>query len=222
MKNLSGDQTKVQAKRSGAGVLISAVLILTTAEVLSACIFKTKQPPGKSPQPTKTPSATPAPLSPTSTPDPTANWKTYSNQKYKFEIKYPQDWTSEIDTSVLEEGDLFSVTILGKTQKPQTEFYDGAQLTVGIPVKTDQDLKTWVQDNYSTENIHGEPNQFSIETIGQLTFQKVYTCGLGCFTYYNVKNNDLVYRIVAFAEGPDKAKYEQTLSKMLSSFKFLP
>ncbi|OGY18962.1 MAG: hypothetical protein A2784_02420 [Candidatus Chisholmbacteria bacterium RIFCSPHIGHO2_01_FULL_48_12] len=29
---------------------------------------------------------------PTSTPDPTANWKTYTNNQYKFVFKHPNDW----------------------------------------------------------------------------------------------------------------------------------
>lgn len=32
---------------------------------------------------------------PTPTPDPTANWKTYTNEKYHFEFKYPPNWMEE-------------------------------------------------------------------------------------------------------------------------------
>jgi len=38
------------------------------------------------------PEVRPIEASPTSIPDETANWKTYSNQKYGFEFKYPQNF----------------------------------------------------------------------------------------------------------------------------------
>lgn len=41
--------------------------------------------PGSQPTPTSMVVATP-------TPDPTADWKTYTNTKYGYSIKYPEDW----------------------------------------------------------------------------------------------------------------------------------
>jgi hypothetical protein len=41
------------------------------------------------------PTPTSVPKSPTPTPDPTANWKTYSNKEYGFEIKYPNTWSQK-------------------------------------------------------------------------------------------------------------------------------
>jgi hypothetical protein len=41
------------------------------------------------------PSAIP---SPSITPDPTANWKTYNNSSLGFEVKYPADFTTKVDS----------------------------------------------------------------------------------------------------------------------------
>ncbi|MGI5825878.1 MAG: hypothetical protein ACOX50_00520 [Patescibacteria group bacterium] len=38
-------------------------------------------------------SPTPEVLEPTPTPDPIADWRTYTNEKYDFSIKYPSSWT---------------------------------------------------------------------------------------------------------------------------------
>ncbi len=163
---------------------------------------------------TETPPATP-------TPDPTAEWKTYRNDEYGFEIKYPAEWLVREDTHALKEGDLFWAIIIGETQRQNTELYDGAQIVIDMPIRTEEDIKSWVKNYYLEENISGEPNYFSEETIGGLVFQKVYTCGLGCSTYYNLKNNDLVFRLMTSARGPKKEIYQQTLQTILSTFKFL-
>ncbi|HUS59959.1 MAG TPA: PsbP-related protein [Nevskiaceae bacterium] len=55
--------------------------------VFGAYKFGQKQiQPGPQPTPTPVVEATP-------TPDPTANWKTYTNTKYGYSIKYPEDWS---------------------------------------------------------------------------------------------------------------------------------
>lgn len=44
---------------------------------------------------------TPTPSSTfTSLPDPTASWKTYRNEQYGFEFKYPDDWTVEVASNI--------------------------------------------------------------------------------------------------------------------------
>lgn len=135
-------------------------------------------------------------------------------------IKYPRDWITEDNTQVFSEGDLFSVKIIGKSQKTSTELYDDAGLTIGVPIETNKDLLTWVKEYYPIKNINDKPNVFTEEKIGLLHFQKVYTCGLGCFTYYNIKHNNNVYKIMIFAEGPNKSNYLTILNLMLSTFKF--
>lgn len=208
----------------------TVLILVFSLALVGGLIFAGYKFKGRQTQPTSQPkpSVTIAPTlvaTPTlrSTPasDSTADWSIYTNEEYGFEIKHPNEWILESDTRVFKEGDLFSIKIIGETQKIQTEFYDGAGLTIGVPVKTDKDIKTWVKDYYPAKNVNDEPNEFSEETVGPLTFQKFYTCGLGCFTYYNVKKNDNVYRLMAFAAGPDQARYRQTLLQALSTFKFL-
>lgn len=167
------------------------------------------------------PTAVPTISQPTPTLDQTTGWKTYIDTKFGYSIKYPSEWLFNTETRSFREGDIFSVSIVGKDQKKDTEFYDGASLTIGEPIKTEKDIRTWVKEYYPVNNLDDEPNIFSEETIASLSFQKFFTCGLGCFTYYNIKHNGYVYRIVIFADGPDKIKYEQILSQILSTFKFL-
>lgn len=51
---------------------------------------------GAKSQPAPTPQPTPlAVVQPTPTPDPTADWKTYTNKKYNYLMKYPQNWSLE-------------------------------------------------------------------------------------------------------------------------------
>jgi len=47
-----------------------------------------------------TPTSSPLTL-PTSTPDPTTNWKTYTDTKYGFSMKYPEDWEFKPCTDIL-------------------------------------------------------------------------------------------------------------------------
>lgn len=229
-EQITADLTPLPKSGKGKSWSKTVLILVFSLALVGGLIFAGYKFKGRQTQPTSQlkPSVTIAPTlvaTPTlkSTPasDSTAGWSIYTNEEYEFEVKHPNEWILESDTRVFKEGDLFSMKIVGKTQKTQTEFYDGAGLTIGVPVKTDKDTKTWVKDYYPAKNVNDEPNEFSEETIGALTFQKVYTCGLGCFTYYNVKKNGNVYRLMVFAAGPDQTRHHQTLLQALSTFKFL-
>jgi hypothetical protein len=63
------------------GGIILVILLTGTAYVLSQQESKKTKPPTKQPV-----------SKPTPTPDPTADWKTYTNTKYGYSLKYPQKW----------------------------------------------------------------------------------------------------------------------------------
>lgn len=220
---------KKQSKLSRIPVYAIASLILFALGAFGFWAYQEKlvKKPTASPTPTTTPSAIPTPKPtpmPTSTPEPTipADWQIYLNEEYGFEISYPDNWTINKDSYAFKEGgDLFSIYILGKTQKKDTELYDGASLTIGHPLKIAEDVETWVKEYYGEKNIDGEPNEFSQEIINELVFQKVFICGLGCSTYYNTKKDNYVYRLIVSVVGLDEKKYKQTGDQILSTFKFI-
>ena len=61
--------------------------------------------------------------------------ETYTDPKYGIEFDYPADWEQNSGTQIFENGDIITVEKSGGSQKPQTDFYDGARFTVGVPVK---------------------------------------------------------------------------------------
>jgi hypothetical protein len=106
MENLSESQIAIRGQQSVSplrqiasacqnnwwkiGFLVTVALFLATAGVLGFYVFKARE--GKmAPQPTQAPTSIPT-LVPTPTPDPTANWETYRNQEYGFEVRYPLEF----------------------------------------------------------------------------------------------------------------------------------
>lgn len=82
----------------------SVVLLLIITVVLVAFKFiKTKKVTAPQPTPTALTQTTPSP-----TLDPTANWKTYTNNTYGFSFKYPSDWdiTEQTDSAGKKIGNL--------------------------------------------------------------------------------------------------------------------
>ncbi len=79
--------------------IIIAVLVVLVAGVGYFAFVKKSAPVAYQ---TPTPTVTTTVIKTTSpTVDPTANWKTYSNQTYGYEVKYPNNWkVSETDSQV--------------------------------------------------------------------------------------------------------------------------
>src|SRR3989344_572885 len=82
-------------KGSAPIIIIALITIFLLGIGATAAYFKLYQ------KPTPLPQSSPDALSeiqspqPTTTPNDTANWKTYTNNKYKYSLKYPTNWNIE-------------------------------------------------------------------------------------------------------------------------------
>ena len=80
-----------------------------------------------------------------------------------------------------------------------------------VPLTTADDLDTWVK-NQTTVN-----DKISDTTIKGRVFKKVYTCGLGCYTYYYALSDGKIYGINIFTEGSKKAEYQAVIDQMFKT-----
>ncbi len=143
-------------------------------------------------------------------------YSVYQSLVFGFSIDYPTTWEVKQDTQVFENGDAVAFRKTGPGQKVQTELTDGAQVVVSQPFSINVDLAVWVKESYPNTSV------FSQNTISGRTYQKVYTCDLGCMTFYYTLINGKVYGVATFAEGPDSDKmvYENAIVYMLNSLQF--
>jgi len=127
-------------------ILLIILLLLAGAGLIFVgykYVYKSNNPKTITPSayPVETPGSggtiTPAPY-PLETIDPTANWKTYTNEKYQFEIKYPKNYQVLTDKNNLY-GWPNAVALI----------YDGGQ-SYDIPVEVWDSEKAY-QDKYKTQ-----------------------------------------------------------------------
>lgn len=149
----------------------------------------------------------------------TSDWKLYKNTN--FEIKYPNNWSLVENTKTLfENGETVTFSIVGKTQKQNTELYDAAYLAISKPIYMQKDLQSYLQERYGKEDVNGYLVEYSEEIINGISYQKVFSCGLGCFNRYFTKRGDNIFGFILYFSGPDREIHEQNLVNMLHTFKF--
>lgn len=145
---------------------------------------------------------------------PSKGYLVYQDPTYQFSIEYPGTWEIRKDTQVFENGDAIAFRKTGPTQKEHTELTDGAQVAISKPFSISKDLSTWVREYYDRYS------EFSKNTLGGRTYQKVYSCGHSCMTYYYTIQNDKVFGIATFAQGTEKMVYDNAVVYMLKSLQF--
>lgn len=149
-------------------------------------------------------------------PIPTKEWLNFKSKTAGIKFDYPSGWTRKEDSQNFPEGDLFTIVAIGQTQRTQTELYDGVSFAVMKPVKFSENLSEWLEKRYSNSSEGNKP-EISKVTFGGKIYEKIYVCGLGCFTYYHTVQNGKLYGFVVNAVGPHAATYEQNVSKIMSS-----
>ncbi len=149
-------------------------------------------------------------------------WKNFSSIEYSISFDYPSGWEVVENSQNFQNGDIFALSVIGQTQRTQTELYDGASFAVMKPLNTNETLSQWVRTNYSGSGMGPDrPPQFDSASFAGITYEKVYVCGLGCFTYFHTKQNNMIYGFVYLAEGPHAPEYESVINRIMSSVKFI-
>lgn len=171
----------------------------------------------------------------TPTPDPTANWKTYINQDYKFLIKYPNDWTPY-------------TCIRNETQKENNEvscennvftlmqndllFIEFTSTDGSFKLLVSKDLPIFSPSSSSNENntssmAGATSNIVNLPdvNIGGVISKKTSATGpASVTTFITTRNNNLIYNFSMSEIYWDKnagQKINKIYEKILASFKFL-
>lgn len=145
------------------------------------------------------------------TPDPTADWKTYKNEKYGFEMKYPSDFKISDTYDFLHTG---NPTFLLKDKKSEL-FSWSINVESSATMKCSSYVKPG-QNRVITDITVGEIKVKKIQIFSYPADGGPYTSTIIC-----LEKGDSTYLLSCNHSGEPK-DYDYTLfNKMLSTFKFI-
>lgn len=164
--------------------------------------------------------ASPTPIA---TESPTVNWKTYTNQKYGYQFKYPQE------SALNDQSEQYvAVSYMGEKQKAsgrtQTELFDGYAFNVA---DISDDKYDNLDDLYEAKKIQlqeictsvGDPKETTIGGFRAIMHR--LSC-LGDSDTYYVQKGKVFFEIGLLSSGDaeDLPKYTSVVNQILSTFKF--
>lgn len=164
-------------------------------------------------------------INPSSTPDPTANWKTYTNENYSYQLKYPSGWKtipSIIKGSKTETVGLHGAELQGKTIYLHSNYVQNPAMPfLQIETSTNETQESYDTRKQSRSNsketlVNGYPaitaKQKSSPEPGTSFDREGYV--YFWFIYNNQLNN--IYDITCSEDLPN----ENLCNQILSTFKF--
>ena len=145
--------------------------------------------------------------------DETANWKTYQNEEFGYEIKYPKDWTYKedspprlvsFDSAFKDKGVFLIIVHDNKEELPLLEFLD-KQYSEGIGISPPTEEHMVIIDSHSAVRY-----SYPSYPIDPSFIEKVYFA-----------NDDKVYEIKRESYENDSNFQLENFNQILSTFKFL-
>jgi len=214
-KNTPTTQEKKSNKWLPISLVIFALAVLGFAGFFA---YQNYQSPVPSPMPIPTEILSPTPMV-----DPTANWLTYTKENICYTFKYPK----EVTLKERKEENIIHLSLWGPTQKKDTEFYDGLSLTFSLPLEIGNlSLNDYVDGKIEEVEKGGvaeitkskkavlvnEINGYTFTVQGLGTFQNIFLQSLDKTCTVEITNATI---------DPTNQGYQETVDKILSTFKFV-
>lgn len=165
---------------------------------------------------TITSTATPKATTTTSATDETANWKTYTNEKYGFSFKYPGDWTYKTNAGTE------TLLTIGLFPPSKTEGYEYfGDITINVENSNGLTLEDFAKEkNYASAteiewNSTAESEPINISGVSGIKYPQI--AGMMPSTISIVKSGNYVYEIQDI-----KPSHQQDgiYDQILSTFEF--
>lgn len=209
--------------------IILIVIVVLAVGAVGYFVFVKKSAPIA--QQTPTPSQNNNPVSPTPTQkNETVNWKTYSNSKYNFSLKYPNGWTTEESSQTDLTGRIISLRSPETSQLLNERKIDSGysyNLVVSFwPTINNEYARggSWIgQRNYTgLADFFTDKNALK-QKIGNTTIagQNAYEVSIGGAgaNYGIMIEHNGIYEL-SFETAWDKSKLGSTEKQILSTFQF--
>lgn len=200
--------------------LLVGVSIITIAGYF---IYTNSQNPIIPPQiPQYTPSPSPSNTNPILTgAGETTNWKTYTNSKQGFTIKYPNGAEIKVEN----DGNVL-LTLSGPTQKSGADFYDGIFLRFNFNALIGKNIKQVADEELqkakNTFDTYGDviedTKQFTLTGINGYTYT---IANVGIHTFIYLPNNSGGYVVIINSTSDPTGKgFQNSANQILSTFRF--
>lgn len=157
--------------------------------------------------------------SPTPTVDPISNWKTYTNTKYSFLLKYPPEFILKTEGYERGEEEMFEIT--SDEVEPQTIMLVGVSSS-DFDKKVYEDTKSKSGETVSGE-FPGSTNKGTVSVSetsvsGIIAYQIRLESETSVLTNIYFEKNGFYYQL-SFVTG--NKEHEKTFDQILSTFRFL-
>lgn len=146
----------------------------------------------------------------------TAEWKTYTNTKYSYSVKYPNDW--EYTEQFLESKGTVS---FGNISKPM-ELEGGKYYPIAINYHNNPNNLTWDKffDGENAETVEGYSKKSDTKVGGKAAINLTGVPGLLSYTYVIIPLNKAFIVIQKPEDSQVGYGVDATYSSMLSTFTF--
>jgi len=148
----------------------------------------------------------------------TDDWLSYSNKELGFSIKYPSTLNKKEG-----EGSPVAFTVWGPTQEPETEFYDGINISFNKEIyEGTSSFESFINSQLEIEKEIAESvSEIFPVAIGGKSAYRVDIVSLGTYSNYYIPLDASYYLLIsASAPDPTGQGYAVIVNKMLESIVF--